>query len=105
MLSFSRAQIYRPSFGLVFAKIRARERSLPEKIGICAHVGEQTADERRQMDDVRGLDLFKYGQGLALTEKRRDARRSNFSLVQRQYLTSRLIFLFKSFRGRISFFM
>ncbi len=71
-----------PVLGLFSRKlglyIRAPERSLPEKIRICAHVGEKTADERRQMDDVGGLVLLKYGQGLALAKKGRDARRSIF---------------------------
>ncbi len=43
--------------GLVLAK--TERGGLPEKIRICAHVGEQTADERRQMDDVGGLVLLK----------------------------------------------
>jgi hypothetical protein len=51
------------------------------------------------MDDVRGLVLLKYGQGLALAAKKRDARRYIFSFA----MASRWISLFKSYRDRKSF--
>ena len=39
---------------------------VPEEVAVGAHVGEQAADQRRQVDHVGGPVLLEYGLGLGL---------------------------------------
>jgi hypothetical protein len=55
------------------------------------------------MDDVGGLVLLKYGQGLALAEKGRDTRRSIFYFAKTIFNVIKVDSLFKSYMDRKSF--